>query len=211
MVLFYSPILIYNTIDQSSNASSGFFNKQYIVVSPTKCAGCVHSCSEQCCYRTFDLNEDVVFASVASEILGPIARTAGHSWYGKTWNFDLSIVIQPVPSANTIYMYALAYANKYAVDKPEILGWIKAFSYLTVMLEASKLCEIWGFHGTREYLLPEGSEAFIYDINPLTPKLNPSAQRCLTRFLLVILLLEPCISLMYAWKPTNATIIHSVY
>jgi hypothetical protein len=31
------------------------------------------------------------------------------------------------------------------------------------------------------------------DINPLTPELNPSAQRCLTRFLLGILLLEPCI------------------
>jgi hypothetical protein len=34
--------------------------------------------------------------------------------------------------------------------------------------------------------------------NPLTPELNPSALRCLTRFLLGILLLEPCISLMYA-------------
>jgi hypothetical protein len=35
-------------------------------------------------------------------------------------------------------------------------------------------------------------------INSLTPELNPSAQRCLTRFLLGILLLEPCISLIYA-------------
>jgi hypothetical protein len=35
-------------------------------------------------------------------------------------------------------------------------------------------------------------------VNPLTPELNPPAQRCLTRFLLDILLLEPCISLMYA-------------
>jgi hypothetical protein len=35
-------------------------------------------------------------------------------------------------------------------------------------------------------------------INPLTPELNPSAQRCLTRFLLEILLLEPRISLIYA-------------
>jgi hypothetical protein len=33
---------------------------------------------------------------------------------------------------------------------------------------------------------------------PLAPELNPSAQRCLTRFLLGILLLEPCISLLYA-------------
>jgi hypothetical protein len=36
-------------------------------------------------------------------------------------------------------------------------------------------------------------------INPLTPKLNPSAQRYLTtRFLLEILLLETCISLINA-------------
>jgi hypothetical protein len=35
-------------------------------------------------------------------------------------------------------------------------------------------------------------------VNPLTPELNPSAQRCLTRFLLRILLLELCISLIYA-------------
>jgi hypothetical protein len=34
-------------------------------------------------------------------------------------------------------------------------------------------------------------------VNPLTPELNPSAQHCLTRFLLWILLLEPCISLIY--------------
>jgi hypothetical protein len=34
--------------------------------------------------------------------------------------------------------------------------------------------------------------------NPLTPELNPSAQRFLTRFLMGILLLEPCISLTYA-------------
>jgi hypothetical protein len=42
-------------------------------------------------------------------------------------------------------------------------------------------------------------------INPLTPELNPSAQRRLTRFLLGILLLEPCISLIYAWKTNKYT------
>jgi hypothetical protein len=36
------------------------------------------------------------------------------------------------------------------------------------------------------------------EVNPLTPELNPSAQRCLRRFLLGILLLEPCISLIHA-------------
>jgi hypothetical protein len=41
--------------------------------------------------------------------------------------------------------------------------------------------------------------------NPLTPELNSSAQRCLTTFLLRILLLEPCISLIYAWKPNKYT------
>jgi hypothetical protein len=38
----------------------------------------------------------------------------------------------------------------------------------------------------------------IVHINPLTPELNPSAQRCLTKFLLGILLLEPYISLIHA-------------
>jgi hypothetical protein len=37
-------------------------------------------------------------------------------------------------------------------------------------------------------------------INSLTPELNPSAQRCLTRFFTGVLVLEPCISLIYAWK-----------
>jgi hypothetical protein len=41
------------------------------------------------------------------------------------------------------------------------------------------------------------SVTFVSIINPLTPELNPSPQRCLTRFLLVILLLEPYISLIY--------------
>jgi hypothetical protein len=42
-------------------------------------------------------------------------------------------------------------------------------------------------------------------VNPLTPELNPSAQRCLMRFLLGILLLEPCILLIYAWKTNKCT------
>jgi hypothetical protein len=37
-------------------------------------------------------------------------------------------------------------------------------------------------------------------INPLTPELNPSAQRYLTRFFTGVLLLELCISFIYAWK-----------
>jgi hypothetical protein len=44
-----------------------------------------------------------------------------------------------------------------------------------------------------------GDDASVF-INPLTPELNPSAQRCLSRFLLGILLLEQCISLTYAWN-----------
>jgi hypothetical protein len=39
----------------------------------------------------------------------------------------------------------------------------------------------------------------ILTFNPLTPELNPSAHRCLTRFLLGILLLEPCISLIQVY------------
>jgi hypothetical protein len=41
--------------------------------------------------------------------------------------------------------------------------------------------------------------------NPLTPELNPSAQRCLTRNLLRILLLELCISLIHALKTNKYT------
>jgi hypothetical protein len=37
------------------------------------------------------------------------------------------------------------------------------------------------------------------------PELNPSAQRCLMRFLLGILLLEPYILLTYAWKTNKYT------
>jgi hypothetical protein len=37
-----------------------------------------------------------------------------------------------------------------------------------------------------------------FDNNPLTPELNSSAQRCLTKYLLGIFLLDPCISLTYA-------------
>jgi hypothetical protein len=36
------------------------------------------------------------------------------------------------------------------------------------------------------------------NLKHLTPELNPSAQRCLTRFFTEILILEPCISLIYA-------------
>jgi hypothetical protein len=42
-------------------------------------------------------------------------------------------------------------------------------------------------------------------INPLTLELNPSAQRCLTRFLLGILIFELCISLIYACKTNKYT------
>jgi hypothetical protein len=42
-------------------------------------------------------------------------------------------------------------------------------------------------------------------INPLGLELNPSTQCCLTRFLLGILLLEPCFSLIYAWKTNKYT------
>jgi hypothetical protein len=38
----------------------------------------------------------------------------------------------------------------------------------------------------------------VFHINPLTPELNPSAERCLTKILLGILFLKPCISLIYA-------------
>jgi hypothetical protein len=56
--------------------------------------------------------------------------------------------------------------------------------------------EIWPSYPANQTAAYNGCIHF----NPLTPELNPSAQRCLTRFLLWILLLEPCISLIYARK-----------
>jgi hypothetical protein len=41
--------------------------------------------------------------------------------------------------------------------------------------------------------------------NPLTPELNPSAQRCLTKFFTGDFLLEPCISLINAWTTNKYT------
>jgi hypothetical protein len=42
-------------------------------------------------------------------------------------------------------------------------------------------------------------------INPLTPELNPSAQRYLTRFFTGDFASWSCISLMYAWKTNKYT------
>jgi hypothetical protein len=47
---------------------------------------------------------------------------------------------------------------------------------------------------------------FHLTINPLTPELNPPAQRCLARFLMGILLF-----VNMREKPTNPTVIDSVY
>jgi hypothetical protein len=64
--------------------------------------------------------------------------------------------------------------------------------------------------GHRYYSSIDYLRASIAQFNPLTSELNPSEQRCLTRFLLGILLPEPCISLNI-YVPTNTPIIHSVY
>jgi hypothetical protein len=48
-------------------------------------------------------------------------------------------------------------------------------------------------------------DCFRSAVNPLTLELNPSAQLFPTRFFLGILLLEPCISLIYAWNTNKCT------
>jgi hypothetical protein len=61
---------------------------------------------------------------------------------------------------------------------------------------------LYAFKGWTGIILPSPLHLFLNrcrtSVNPLTPELNPSAQHCLTRFILGILLLEPCISLVYA-------------
>jgi hypothetical protein len=56
-------------------------------------------------------------------------------------------------------------------------------------------------------VFPSGmtSRSKIAQFNPLTPELSPSVQRCLKGFLLGILFLEPCISLIYVWKANKYT------
>jgi hypothetical protein len=49
------------------------------------------------------------------------------------------------------------------------------------------------------------SEVYEIIINPLTPELNPSAQSCLMIFFTGNLLLEPYISLIYAWETNKYT------
>jgi hypothetical protein len=46
-------------------------------------------------------------------------------------------------------------------------------------------------------------------INPLTPELDPSAQRSLTRFFTGDFAFEPWISLIYAWKTNKCNNYHS--
>jgi hypothetical protein len=62
------------------------------------------------------------------------------------------------------------------------------------------VCETAGMSGLEAF-----RSVFPSFINPLTPELKPSTQRCLTKFLLGILLLEPCVSLIYAWKTNKYT------
>jgi hypothetical protein len=50
-----------------------------------------------------------------------------------------------------------------------------------------------------------------YKLNPLTPELNPSAQRCLTRFFTGDFASWTMHFINMREKPTNTPIIHSVY
>jgi hypothetical protein len=55
-------------------------------------------------------------------------------------------------------------------------------------------------YNTNDFYVASNVATCFGSVNPLKPELNTSAHRCLTRFLLRIFLLEPCISLTYAWK-----------
>jgi hypothetical protein len=52
---------------------------------------------------------------------------------------------------------------------------------------------------------------YLIMFNPLTPELNPSAQRCLTRFCWVFGFSNRAFRVYMRGKPTNPPIIHSVY
>jgi hypothetical protein len=81
------------------------------------------------------------------------------------------------------------------------------FLILSESIKSTEKCNFTGYLGTGASLVQNQTliEENVIDgvtvvmvINPLKPELNPSAQRCLTRFLLGIFLLEPSISLIYA-------------
>jgi hypothetical protein len=78
-----------------------------------------------------------------------------------------------------------------------VLNWGRKYFFTCLVIPLAKL--LWLMYFEREKC-SEATQFRYWPINPLTPELNPSAQRCLTRFLLGILLLEPWISLIYAWK-----------
>jgi hypothetical protein len=56
----------------------------------------------------------MAFALVAPQFAAPVARPAGHPWCSLTWNFNLSILTQPVLSVYvyTLWIYTLPYVNK---------------------------------------------------------------------------------------------------
>ena len=52
----------------------GFRNRQQFLMLLTESAACVLSGSEQCCYRTFDLNKDTVLCSCSSSRQPPLIQ-----------------------------------------------------------------------------------------------------------------------------------------
>jgi hypothetical protein len=81
---------------------------------------------------------------------------------------------------------------KSGFNKMRELSWLDSLEYQKGHYLVDVVCYyLIGFNAT---LLFRCFKSF----NLLTPELNPSVQRCLTRFLLGIFLPQPCISLIYA-------------
>jgi hypothetical protein len=83
--------------------------------------------------------------------------------------------------------------------------YLRCFHYLYGVRTHVPILRIFGVLVFVKYLILSALVHSFILINPSTPVLNPSAQRCLTRFLLGILLLEPCISLICVWKTNKYT------
>jgi hypothetical protein len=87
-----------------------------------------------------------------------------------------------------------------ALQKICVLCW-QSRSWISKILWLKVIRLLWdGWRASRTRI----AISFMF-FNPLTPELNPSAQRCLTRFVTRDFLLEPCISLIYAWKTNKYT------
>jgi hypothetical protein len=117
------------------------------------------------------------------------ASYASFNWRPSSVCFYNINTIRPFPNERKVALHSDLWLNKYCVSSDEEITPPASGVHFRKKQQTRVQCRprtlaLWR-QPTR--------------INPLTQEINRSAKRCLTRFLLGILLLELCISLIYAW------------